>query len=231
MKTNPFTPPATGGYCIPWLPVALLHRRTTAASVALPEPQDGGRDALSPGVPLYLGTLSRPRKTRKDHIHRLKLDGDRVRDNAAVCPRTSNRRDHTDAIGNLVDHPYLVVGGRFHETGPSPTGIWASRLGLAGVVTSNTESEAFGVFTANRSVPSAERRTGLVCASSKLAKTGGGACARVVIRDDRTPSTARNSTAPIACLANVACLANGIASPSVSLIRMSTVAYAGFTLT
>src|ERR1017187_2210291 len=64
MKTNSFTPPATGGYCIPWLPVALLHRRPTAASVALPEPQDGGRDALSPGVPLYLGTLSRPRKTR-----------------------------------------------------------------------------------------------------------------------------------------------------------------------
>src|ERR1035441_3865201 len=118
----------------------------------------------------------------------------------------------------------------FTETGPSPTGIWASNLGLVGVVTSNTESDALGVFTANRSVPSAERRTGLVCASSKLAKTGGGACARVVIRDDRTPSTARNSTAPIACLANVACLANGIASPSVSLIRMSTVAYAGFTL-
>src|ERR1039457_246511 len=118
MKTNSFTPPATGGYCIPWLPVALLHRRTTAASVALPEPQDGGRDALSPGVPLYLGTLSRPRKTRKDHIHRLKLDGDRVRDNAAVCPRTRNRRDHTDAIGNLVDHPYLVVGARIHGDGP-----------------------------------------------------------------------------------------------------------------
>src|ERR1039458_9905607 len=45
----------------------------------------------------------------------------------------------------------------FTETGPSPTGIWASNLGLVGVVTSNTESDALGVFTANRSVPSAER--------------------------------------------------------------------------
>src|ERR1039457_919281 len=120
--------------------------------------------------------------------------------------------------------PASSLGRGFTETGPSPTGIWASKLGLPGVVTSNTESEAFGVFTANKRVLSAERRTGLVCASSKLAKTGGGACARVVIRDDRTPSSARNSTAPIACLANVALFGDGIASPPVSLIRMSTVA-------
>src|ERR1017187_9212537 len=50
----------------------------------------------------------------------------------------------------LTTHTSSSVRG-FTETGPSPTGIWASRLGLAGVVTSNTESEAFGVFTANRS--------------------------------------------------------------------------------
>src|ERR1039457_2087243 len=57
-------------------------------------------------------------ETRKDHIHRLKLDGDRARDKAAVIPRATNRRDHTDAIGNLVDHPYVVVGARIHGDGP-----------------------------------------------------------------------------------------------------------------
>src|ERR1035441_5499784 len=123
----------------------------------------------------------------------------------------------------LTTHTSSPVRG-FTETGPSPTGIWASKLGLAGVVTSNTESDAFGVFTANRRVPSAERRTVLGFASSKLAKTGGGACARVVMRDDRAASTARNIVAPTACLTNVPCLKNDITSPLSHRSLVSTVA-------
>src|SRR5271155_4049654 len=65
------------------------------------------------------------------------------------------------------------------ETGPSPTGIWASKVGLPGVLTLNTDREEFAVFTANRRVPSGESRMGLVCASSKFAKTGGGVSAVV----------------------------------------------------
>ena len=55
------------------------------------------------------------------------------------------------------------------ETGPRPTGISTSKLGLVGVVTSKTDSDEFAVFTANRRVPSDESRIGLVWDASKLA--------------------------------------------------------------
>src|ERR1039458_7893112 len=68
----------------------------------------------------------------------------------------------------LTTHTSSSVRG-FTETGPSPTGIWASRLGLAGVVTSNTEREAFGVFTASCGRPTGSAKAN-VCLSLQ---TGG----------------------------------------------------------
>src|ERR1022692_439591 len=56
----------------------------------------------------------------------------------------------------LTTQASLSVRG-LTETGPSPTGISASNWGLPGWVTSNTDSDEFAVFTANRSFPSAER--------------------------------------------------------------------------
>src|ERR1700683_2739977 len=93
----------------------------------------------------------------------------------------------------LTTQATLSLSG-FTETGPSPTGIWASKLGVAGVVTSNTDKDELAVFTANRRVPSGESRMGLVCASSKFAKTGGGACAVVVTRANRITKAARKAT-------------------------------------
>src|SRR5580692_8256161 len=66
------------------------------------------------------------------------------------------------------------------DTGSIPTGISTSNFGLAGLpgaVRLNTDRVALGVFTANRRVPSAEIRTGLVCAPSKLTYAAGGTCA------------------------------------------------------
>src|SRR5580765_4663607 len=58
----------------------------------------------------------------------------------------------------------------FTETGPTPTGISAISDGFVGRVTSKTDNDAFSLFTAKSRVVSADRRTGLVCAGSKLAK-------------------------------------------------------------
>src|ERR1700722_3995401 len=92
----------------------------------------------------------------------------------------------------LTTHASSSVSG-FTETGPSPTGIWASKLGEPGVVTLNTDNDAFAVFTANRRVPSAESRIGLVWDSSKFANAGGGACAVVVTRANRVTKAARKA--------------------------------------
>src|SRR3954470_7977562 len=54
------------------------------------------------------------------------------------------------------------------ETGSTPTGISAMRIGFFGLETSNTERRLSGVFTANKREPSGERRTGDVCLASKL---------------------------------------------------------------
>src|SRR4030095_14857332 len=58
----------------------------------------------------------------------------------------------------------------FTDTGSSPTGISAIRIGLSGLDTSKTERRLSGVLTANKRVPSGERRMGLVCLPSKLTK-------------------------------------------------------------
>jgi hypothetical protein len=63
------------------------------------------------------------------------------------------------------------------ETGPSPTGISTSNVGLAAVLTLNTDNELFAVLTANKRVPSDESRIGLVCEGSKLAGAGEADCA------------------------------------------------------
>jgi hypothetical protein len=47
------------------------------------------------------------------------------------------------------------------------------------VVTSNTDNDELGVFTANKRVPSAESRIGLVCEASKLAYAGEAAASGV----------------------------------------------------
>jgi hypothetical protein len=78
-----------------------------------------------------------------------------------------------------------VLDSGFTETGPNPTGISYSNAGVAGVLTSNTDNELFAVLTANKRVPSAERRTGLVCPSSKFAYVD---CAHVVLGITMTPS-------------------------------------------
>jgi hypothetical protein len=96
------------------------------------------------------------------------------------------------------------------ETGPSPTGISTSNVGWAGVVTLNTDNELFAVLTANKRVPSAERRIGLVCDGSKFAYAGDAACTLVAIgvaiaastrnvvpKSDRLVSTA---ISPPACI-------------------------------
>src|ERR1017187_1041560 len=76
----------------------------------------------------------------------------------------------------LTTQASLSVRG-LTETGPSPTGISASNWGLPGWVTSNTDSDEFAVFTANRNFPSAESRIGLVCEGSKFAGAGAADCA------------------------------------------------------
>src|ERR1700677_1164675 len=93
----------------------------------------------------------------------------------------------------LTTHATSSLSG-FTDTGPSPTGIWTSKLGAPGAVTSNTDKDEFAVFTANRRVPSAESRMGLVCAASKFAKAGGGACAVVVTKVNRVTKAARKAT-------------------------------------
>src|ERR1700691_476134 len=67
------------------------------------------------------------------------------------------------------------------ETGPSPTGTSVSNLGVDGVVTSNTDKDEFAVLTANKRVPSAESRIGLVCEGSKFAYAGEADCAPIGI--------------------------------------------------
>src|SRR5580658_1236050 len=78
----------------------------------------------------------------------------------------------------------VLLGLMLTETGSMPTGISAINAGLDGVpvqvdevLTQKTDKVPLGVFTANRRVPSAEIRMGLVCAPSKLTKALGGACA------------------------------------------------------
>src|SRR5437899_4952346 len=56
------------------------------------------------------------------------------------------------------------------ETGSTPTGISAIRIGFPGLETSKTESRESGVLTAKSRMPSGERRIGLVCLPSKLTK-------------------------------------------------------------
>src|ERR1700733_3568258 len=55
----------------------------------------------------------------------------------------------------------LLVRG-FTETGSTPTGISAINAGVAGCVTLKTDNVPFGVLTAKRRVPSADRRIGFV---------------------------------------------------------------------
>jgi len=80
------------------------------------------------------------------------------------------------------------------ETGPNPTGIWANKLGLPGWVTSNTDNDEFALFTANKNLPSLERRIGLVCAGSKFAYAGDPDCA---LRAIGCASASTNTAAPV----------------------------------
>src|SRR5436853_4638016 len=70
---------------------------------------------------------------------------------------------------SLTTHASSLLSG-FTETGSTPTGISAMRIGFPGLETSNTESRESGVLTAKRRIPSGERRIGLVCLPSKLTK-------------------------------------------------------------
>src|SRR5439155_7850933 len=92
----------------------------------------------------------------------------------------------------LTTHTSSPLRG-LHDTGSTPTGISASSRGDDGLVaTSNTDSRASGVFTANSRVPSGDSRIGFVCDPSKLVYGGGGGgvCAR-------TTGTTRTSAATI----------------------------------
>src|SRR5262249_38752282 len=83
----------------------------------------------------------------------------------------------------LTTHTSSLFLG-FSETGSRPTGISAINTGFAGWVTSNTDNVAFGVLTANKRVPSGERRMGLVCAPSKFAKAPDGTCPKAAGASD-----------------------------------------------
>src|SRR5580658_7550747 len=87
-----------------------------------------------------------------------------------------------------------TAGLMFTDTGSMPTGISAINAGLAGVAKLNTDKVALGVLTTNKRVPSAEIRTGLTCAPSKLTYELGAWAAR-----GTAASTARSALNGHAC--------------------------------
>src|SRR5687768_11056230 len=97
----------------------------------------------------------------------------------------------------LTTHASSFVRG-LTDTGSRPTGISAIQTGAVGMETSNTERALWAVLTANRRVPSGDKRTGLVCAPSKL--SGDADCpsrlvvSRIVMTIAATPTNTAGET-------------------------------------